>query len=233
VIVRRLIEAGLVHGDARTVTGRSLADEAERASETPGQDVVRPLANPLKSRGGLVILKGNLAPEGCVLKTVGHERTRHQGPARVFEGEEEAFAAVQNGRIEPGSVIVIRGEGPRGGPGMREMLAVTAAVVGQGLGDSVALITDGRFSGATHGFMVGHVAPESVVGGPIGAVRDGDVIRIDLESRTVDVDLEADEIVRRTREAGLAPTPVPPGVMAKYQRLVSSASTGATTAGAR
>jgi dihydroxy-acid dehydratase len=233
VIVRRLLEAGLAHGDARTVSGRTLAEEAANAEETPDQPVVRPLAEPLKSRGGLVILKGNLAPDGCVLKTVGHAKTRHEGPARVFEGEEEAFAAVQNGRIEPGSVIVIRGEGPRGGPGMREMLAVTAAVVGQGLGDSVALITDGRFSGATHGFMVGHVAPESVDDGPIAAVRDGDRITIDLDARRVDVDLSDDEIRARVKAAGLKPTPVPPGVMAKYQRLVSSASTGATTAGGR
>ncbi len=231
VIARRLLEAGLLHGDAPTVTGRSLADEAADAKETPDQQVVRPLSNPLKARGGLVILKGNLAPDGCVLKTVGHERNQHEGPARVFESEEDAFAAVQNGRIEPGDVIVIRREGPRGGPGMREMLAVTAAVVGQGLGESCALLTDGRFSGATHGLMAGHVAPEAVDGGPIAAVRDGDTIRFDLDAGTLDVDLTDAEIRERIEAWRPEPRQVPPGVFAKYQRLVSSASAGATTGG--
>jgi len=231
VLVQRLAEAGLIHGDAPTVTGRTLAEEAADVREAPEQPVVRPLSKPLKARGGLVILKGNLAPEGCVLKTVGHERNQHEGPARVFECEEDAFAAVQNGRIEPGDVIVIRREGPRGGPGMREMLAVTAAVVGQGLGESCALLTDGRFSGATHGLMAGHVAPEAVVGGPIAAVRDGDVIRFDLDAGTLSVDLTDDEIRERIEAWKPEPREVPAGVFAKYQRLVSSASAGATTGG--
>ncbi len=231
VIVRRLLDAGLMHGDAMTVTGRTLAEEAAAVEKTSGQPVVRPLTDPLKARGGLMILKGNLAPDGCVLKTVGHERARHEGPARVFECEEDAFAAVQGGKIEAGDVMVIRGEGPRGGPGMREMLAVTAAVVGAGLGESCALLTDGRFSGATHGLMAGHVAPEAVDGGPIGAVRDGDTITFDLAAGTLSVDLDAEEIRRRIDAARFEPRRVPPGVMAKYQRLVSSASTGATTGG--
>src|SRR5690606_6458786 len=166
-------------GDAPTVTGETLAEAAARATELPGQQVVRPIDNPLKPTGGLAILKGNLAPEGCVAKLVGHDRTFHRGPARVFDREEDAFAAVQEGRIGEGDVVVIRYEGPRGGPGMREMLGVTAALVGAGLGSSVALITDGRFSGATHGFMVAHIAPEAAVGGPIAAIRDGDMIVID------------------------------------------------------
>lgn len=229
VLLSRLLTAGICDGSARTVTGRSLAEEVADTRETPGQAVVRPLDDPIKPRGGIVILKGNLAPEGCVLKTVGHERRSHRGPARVFECEEDAFEAVQAGRIASGDVVVIRGEGPRGGPGMREMLAVTAALAGNGLGDDVALITDGRFSGATHGFMVGHVAPEAAEGGPISAVRDGDIITLDLDTRRIDLDVSPEEVA--TRSAAWVPRHSPPrgGVMAKYAQLVSSASQGATT----
>ena len=183
VVASRLLEAGLLHEDAQTVTGKTIGELAARRAETEGQQVVRPLSNPLKPTGGLAILRGNLAPEGCVVKLAGHERVHHSGPARVFDGEEAAMAAVTTGEIEEGDVIVIRNEGPAGGPGMREMLAVTGALVGAGLGDSVALITDGRFSGATHGFMVGHVAPEAARGGPIAAVQEGDTVTIDVERR--------------------------------------------------
>jgi dihydroxy-acid dehydratase len=227
LVARRLFEADLLI-DAPTVTGRSLRDEAMAAAERPGQDVVVSAAAPLKASGGLAILRGSLAPEGCVIKLSGHGRTSHRGPARVFDGEEAAFAAVQAGGIAAGDVVVIRQEGPRGGPGMREMLGVTAALVGRGLGDEVALVTDGRFSGATRGFMVGHVAPEAAVGGPIAFVRDGDEVLIDVESRRVDVgaDLEA-------RRRGWRPPPprCRSGVMAKYARQVSSASHGAVTIG--
>ena len=229
LVAQRLLEAGLLHGDAVTVTGRTLAEEVADAVEAPGQSVVPPIDRPLKPRGGLVILKGNLAPEGCVLKVAGHSRTLHRGPARVFECEEDAFAAVQDGGIKADDIVVIRGEGPRGGPGMREMLAVTAALAGSGLGASVGLLTDGRFSGATHGLMAGHVAPEAVDEGPIAAVRDGDVITFDVENRTLSVDLSEDEI--RERVAAWQPPRrlVPTGVMGKYARLVSSASEGAIT----
>ena len=176
LVAKRLLDGGLIHGDALTVSGNTLADAAQITQETAGQEVVRPLSNPLKPTGGLVILKGNLAPEGCVVKVAGHERMIHKGPARVFDREEDAFQAVQKGKIKPNDVVVIRYEGPKGGPGMREMLGVTAALVGAGLGDSVALITDGRFSGATHGLMAGHVAPEAAHGGSIALVRDGDTI---------------------------------------------------------
>ena len=197
--------------------------------ETPGQEVVRHVSNPLKPTGGLVILKGNLAPEGCVVKVAGHERTRHSGPARVFDREEDSFKAVQNGEIKEGDVLVIRYEGPMGGPGMREMLGVTAALVGAGLGEAVALLTDGRFSGATHGLMAGHVAPEAARGGPIAAVRDGDTIVFDIDARRLDVELSEDEMDRRLRE-WKAPEPrYASGVMAKYAKLVSSASEGAVT----
>ena len=229
VVAQRLLEAGILHPEAMTVSGRRIGEEAREAKETPGQVVVRPLSDPLKSSGGLVILKGNLAPEGCVVKVAGHERLRHSGPARVFEREEDAFAAVQARRISGGDVVVIRYEGPKGGPGMREMLGVTAALVGEGLGDSVALLTDGRFSGATHGFMAGHVAPEAAVGGPIAAVREGDTITFDVAERRLDVEIGDDELARRLA----AWTPPPPhytsGVFAKYARLVSSASEGAVT----
>ncbi len=221
---------GALHGDAITVTGRTIAEEASTAVETPGQEVVRPSSSPLKPSGGLVILRGNLAPDGCVVKLSGHNRRSFAGPARVFDSEEAAFAAVQGGRIKSGDAVIIRYEGPRGGPGMREMLAVTAAIVGAGLGDSVTLITDGRFSGAPHGFMVGHVAPEAASGGPIAAVREGDVVALDSATRSIHLDVPADQIAARLASW----TPPPPryagGVMAKYARLVGSASEGAVTA---
>ena len=229
LVARRLLEGGLLHGGAITVSGRTLEAEVKDATEAPDQQVVRPLSDPLKPQGGLMILKGNLAPDGCVLKVAGHERTFHKGPARVFEREEDAFAAVQAGEIREGDVVVIRGEGPKGGPGMREMLAVTAAIAGAGLGESVGLLTDGRFSGATHGLMAGHVAPEAVDGGPIAALRDGDEITFDLASRTLSVDLSDGELSARVREWDPPARDVAPGVMAKYRRLVTSAATGATT----
>jgi dihydroxy-acid dehydratase len=229
LLAKRLIEAGVLHGDAITVSGRSLADEAATASETRGQEVIRPVSAPLKATGGLVILHGNLAPDGCVVKVAGHDHVTHQGPARVFDSEEEAFAAVQTGRIKQGDVVVIRYEGPRGGPGMREMLAVTAAIVGAGLGDSVALVTDGRFSGATRGLMAGHVAPEAASGGPIAAVRDGDLITLDLKGRGIRVEISDAELASRLARW----TPPKPryagGVMGKYALLVGSAATGAVT----
>jgi dihydroxy-acid dehydratase len=229
LVARRLLEGGLLHGEAMTVTGRTLAEEAAQARETPGQDVVRPLDRPIKPTGGLVILKGNLAPEGCVVKVAGYTRLEHTGPARVFDSEEAAFAAVEAGAIHGGDVVVIRYEGPAGGPGMREMLAVTAALVGAGLGDSVALLTDGRFSGATRGLMAGHVAPEAARRGPIAAVRDGDRIVLDIASRRLHLDVPGDEIARRLA-AWTPPAPAfTSGVMAKYARLVSSASEGAVT----
>jgi dihydroxy-acid dehydratase len=229
LVARRLLDAGLLHAEQMTVTGRPIGEEARAAVEASGQEVVRPLTNPLKPTGGLVILKGNLAPEGCVVKVAGHERLLHRGPARVFDCEEDAFAAVQRRDIQPGDVVVIRYEGPVGGPGMREMLGVTAALVGEGLGEEVALLTDGRFSGATHGLMAGHVAPEAARGGPIAAVRDGDTITFDVRGRRLDVDLKDDEL--RSRLAAWRP-PAPrytTGVMAKYARMVSSAAEGAVT----
>ncbi len=229
VIAKRLAEAGVLHGDAVTVTGRTIGQEAEAADETPGQVVVRPLAEPLKQEGGLAILRGNLAPEGCVVKLAGTERLKQTGPARVFEAEEDAFAAVSRQEIRPGDVVVIRNEGPAGGPGMREMLQVTAALVGEGLGEQVALLTDGRFSGATHGLMAGHVAPEAVRGGPIGAVRDGDEISFDVEGRRLDVALSDDEIGERLAAYRAPKERYTHGVMAKYARSVSSASVGAVT----
>ena len=229
LVAQRLREAGLLHRDAATVTGRSIGEEAAEAQEAAGQEVVRPLQRPLKTSGGLVILKGNLAPEGCVVKVAGHNLLQYRGPARVFDSEEQAFAAVQSGGVRAGDVVVIRYEGPRGGPGMREMLAVTAAISGAGLGDSVALITDGRFSGATHGLMAGHVAPEAACGGPIAALRDGDMIAFDIPRRELRVELSAEEIkVRLTGWS--APRPrYASGVLAKYARLVSSAARGAVT----
>lgn len=229
LVAQRLLEGGKLHGGARTVTGRSLAEELASAQETPGQQVIRPVSNPLKASGGLVILKGSLAPEGCVIKVAGHERLHHTGPARVFDTEDAAFAAVQAGRIDPGDVVVIRYEGPRGGPGMREMLGVTAALVGAGLGDSVALLTDGRFSGATRGLMAGHVAPEAAVGGPIALVREGDTVVFDIPSRTLDLRVPAEELARRRAE-WTAPTPrYRTGVFAKYAATVTSAAEGAIT----
>jgi dihydroxy-acid dehydratase len=229
LLARRLIDAGRLHGEALTVRGTTLAEEARQARETPGQEVVRPLDRPLQATGGLVILKGNLAPEGCVVKIAGHARRAHRGPARVFDREEDAFAAVQARQINPGDVVVIRYEGPSGGPGMREMLAVTAALVGQGIGEQVALLTDGRFSGATHGLMAGHVAPEAARGGPIAALRDGDTIVFDIEARRLDVALPEVEIGKRLRSWKPPAPRYPAGVFAKYARLVSSASEGAVT----
>ena len=229
LLARRLVEAGLLNADAPTISGRTIGDEAREGRETPGQKVIRPLSDPVQETGGLAILKGNLAPEGCVVKTAGHTRPRHRGPARVFDREEDAFAAVQARRIVPGDVVVIRYEGPSGGPGMREMLAVTAALVGQGLGEQVALLTDGRFSGATHGLMAGHVAPEAARGGPIAAVREGDMIHFDVDARRLDVEISDEEMRSRLRSWTAPPPRYPRGVFAKYARLVSSASEGAVT----
>ena len=230
LVAKRLVEAGLLRGECITVTGRTLGEEAATAKETPSQEVVRKIDAPLKPTGGLVILKGNLAPEGCVLKVAGHNIQNFRGPARVFDNEEAAFAAVENSTIKAGDVVVIRYEGPKGGPGMREMLAVTAALVGAGLGDSVALLTDGRFSGATHGLMAGHLAPEAAIGGPIAAIADGDIIDFDIPKRQLNVALSAADIQKRLANWK---SPVPrfaSGVMAKYALLVSSAALGAVTA---
>jgi len=229
LVAKRLLDAKAIDGSAPTVTGKTLGDEARQAVETPGQEVVRSATNPLKPNGGLVILRGSLAPEGAVMKISGANRLQHRGPARVFDSEEGAFDAVQSQRIKAGDVVVIRYEGPSGGPGMREMLAVTAAIVGAGLGDSVALVTDGRFSGATRGFMVGHIAPEAARGGPLAAVRDGESILIDVANRTLDLEVSADEIARRLA-SWKPPTPkYASGVLAKYAKLVSSAAAGAVT----
>jgi dihydroxy-acid dehydratase len=229
LILSRLAEAGLLNEDEITVTGETIGAVAARAEEAPGQEVVRPLAVPLKREGGLAILRGNLAPEGAVVKLAGTERAGQTGPARVFESEEECFAAVKEQRIEPGDVVVIRNEGPAGGPGMREMLQVTAALVGEGLGAEVALITDGRFSGATRGLMIGHVAPESVKGGPIAALRDGDRVTIDVAGRRLDVELDDAEIASRIAAYRRPEPRYRSGVMAKYARSVGSASAGAVT----
>jgi dihydroxy-acid dehydratase len=229
LVIRRLVESGRIDGAAPTVTGRTLAEEAARATETPGQEVVRPNDRPLKPHGGLVILFGNLAPEGAVLKLSGTERAQHRGPARVFDSEEQAFEAVQQQSIKAGDVVVIRYEGPAGGPGMREMLAVTAAIVGAGLGDSVALLTDGRFSGATRGFTIGHVAPEASRGGPIAALRTGDIVVVDVPNRRLDVEL-SDAQIKERLATWTEPAPrYQAGVMAKYARMVSSAAVGAVT----
>jgi dihydroxy-acid dehydratase len=229
LVANRLMEAGLIHGDTLTVTGKTIKEAAQEVKESFGQEVVRPMVNPLKPTGGLVILKGNLAPEGCVVKVAGHERLIHRGPARVFDREEDAFAAVQKGQIKAEDVIVIRYEGPKGGPGMREMLGVTAALVGAGLGDTVALLTDGRFSGATHGLMAGHVAPEAAQGGPIAALRDGDTIVFDIAARRLDVHIAEEEMNARLRQWKPPAPRYTSGVMAKYAKLVSSASQGAVT----
>jgi dihydroxy-acid dehydratase len=229
VILQRLAQAGILHGEAITVTGRTIAEEAALATEAPGQEVVRTLADPVKAEGGLAIMGGNLAPEGAVIKVAGTERRRQTGPARVFESEEECFRAVKDQQIEAGDIIVIRNEGPIGGPGMREMLQVTAAIVGEGLGESVALITDGRFSGATRGLMFGHVAPEAVSGGPIAAIREGDQITLDIDTRRMDVDLSDEEIAQRVAEYKAPESPFGSGVMSKYAATVSSASKGAVT----
>ena len=229
LVARRLKEIGLLHEDAITVSGRTIGEEADQVVETEGQEVVRPAANPLKESGGLVILKGNLAAEGCVVKLAGHERAVHRGPARVFDGEDAVLPAIQSGQIQPGDVVVIRYEGPVGGPGMREMLAVTGAIVGAGLGESVALITDGRFSGATRGLMIGHVAPEAARGGTLAALQEGDSITIDTSQRRIDVALSATEIEARLENWQAPPPRYQSGVMAKYARTVSSAASGAVT----
>ena len=229
LVLKRLLAAGLLDDDALTVTGRTIGEEAATAEEADGQEVVRPLDDPLKETGGLAILRGNLAPDGCVVKLSAHGRLEQRGPARVFESEEEAFAAVKAQAIEAGDVVVIRNEGPAGGPGMREMLGVTAALVGEGLGDSVALLTDGRFSGATHGFMAGHVAPEAPRGGPIAAVRDGDTIVFDVWERELRIELPDAEIAERVAAYEAPPPKYRSGVLAKYARHVGSASEGALT----
>jgi dihydroxy-acid dehydratase len=229
LLAKRLLYGKYLHPAAKTVSGLAIGAEAESAVETPGQEVIAPLDKPLKATGGLVILKGNLAPEGCVAKISGHERLEQRGPARVFESEEDAMAAVTGKKIHAGDVVVIRNEGPKGGPGMREMLGVTAALVGEGLGDSVALLTDGRFSGATHGLMAGHVSPEAALGGPIASVRDGDMIHFDVIRRVVEAEI-GDDVLRKRMENWKAPQPrYPTGVFAKYGVLVSSASHGAIT----
>jgi dihydroxy-acid dehydratase len=231
LVLKRMQEAGLLNEDAVTVSGRTIGEHASEAVETPGQRVVRPLSEPLHPTGGFAILRGNIAPEGCVVKLAGHSRRHHVGSARVFEGEEAAMAAALAKEIRAGEVVVIRGEGPAGGPGMREMLAVTAALVGEGIGEEVALITDGRFSGATHGLMAAHIAPEAARGGPIGALRDGDQITLDVDARRLDVALDEQEIAERLRS--YAPAPGQNGrvevALGKYAKLVGSASEGALT----
>ena len=229
LLARRLVRGNYLHSQAKTVTGLTINSEAESAVETPGQEVIAPLDRPLKATGGLVILKGNLAPEGCVAKISGHERLEQRGPARVFDSEEDAMAAVSAKKIKAGDVVVIRNEGPKGGPGMREMLGVTAAIVGEGLGDSVALLTDGRFSGATRGLMAGHVSPEAALGGPITGVRDGDIIHFDVKKQRLEVEV-SDEVLRERMAEWKSPQPkYSTGVFAKYAALVSSASQGAIT----
>ncbi len=229
VIAKRLVDGGFVDGSAMTVTGRTFAEEAADAQETTGQEVIRPLSNPIKSSGGLVILKGNLAPEGCVIKVTGLDRKAQRGPARVFDCEESAMLAVTSGNIKPGDIVVIRYEGPRGGPGMREMLGVTGAIVGAGLSESVALITDGRFSGATRGFMIGHVAPEAARGGAIAAVQEGDMISIDIEKRSIELEISPEDLVARLYSWKTPEPKYTSGVFQKYVKLVGSAAQGAIT----
>jgi len=229
LLAQRLLAGKHLHGPAKTVTGKTLAEEAATASETPGQEVIVPLERPLKKTGGLVILRGNLAPEGAVVKVSGHERPSHRGPARVFDSEEDAMTAVTSKGIHAGDVVVIRNEGPKGGPGMREMLSVTAAIVGEGLGESVALLTDGRFSGATRGLMAGHVSPEAALGGPIGALRNGDIILLDVQKQLLEVEISDLEIKQRLAAVKPHPPRYASGVFAKYAALVSSASDGAIT----
>ena len=229
VVAKRLLEAGLLNPDEMTVTGRTIGQEARAAREAPGQKVIRPLQNPLKGYGGIVILRGNLAPHGCVAKVSGQKKDLHRGPARVFNREEDAFLAVKAGKIKPNDVVVIRYEGPKGGPGVREMLHVTGAIQGAGLGDSVALMTDGRFSGATHGFMIGHIAPEAIDGGPVAALRNGDTVVIDIKKRRIDVEVSAAELSRRLKAVKHPKPRYTWGVLAKYARLVSTASEGAVT----
>ena len=229
LILKHLKDGGLLHEDEITVTGQTIGEEADKAEEEPGQEVVLPVDAPLKAQGGLAILRGNICPDGAVVKVAGTERRSHTGPARVFEREEDCFAQVKKGNIEKGDVIVIRNEGPAGGPGMREMLQVTAALVGEGMGEHVALLTDGRFSGATRGLMIGHVAPEAVRGGPIGAIRDGDIITVDIDQRQLSVDLTVEEIDERLKSYSPPKPLFERGVMAKYANQVSSASLGAIT----
>ncbi len=229
VVTRRLLDAGLLYPDEITVSGKTIGEEARAARETPGQKVIRRLDDPIKPEGGLVILRGNLAPDGCVAKVSGQTRVLHRGPARVFDREEDAFAAVKKGTIKPNDVVVIRWEGPKGGPGMREMLHVTGAIQGAGLGETVALMTDGRFSGATHGFMIGHIAPEAADGGPIAALKTGDTIVIDIKKRRLDVELSPAELKRRLKGVKRPKPRYASGVLVKYARLVSSASDGAVT----
>ena len=229
LVAKRLIEAGLLKGECMTVTGRTIREEAQTASETPGQKVLYRPEEPIKSTGGLVILHGNLAPDGCVVKVAGHSKLTHTGPAKVFDCEEDAFAAVQNRTIVDGDVVVIRYEGPQGGPGMREMLGVTSALVGAGLGETVALLTDGRFSGATHGMMAGHVTPEATKGGPIAVIRNGDTITFDVPNRRLDVQISPDEMDARLKQWTVPSPKYTSGVLAKYARAVSSASKGAVT----
>jgi dihydroxy-acid dehydratase len=229
VIAKRLLQGGLADESALTCTGRTFGEEAADAQETPGQEVIRPIDQPLKPTGGLAILRGTLAPDGCVIKLSGHDKRQHRGPARVFNREEDAMAAVTSGKISPGDVVVIRYEGPRGGPGMREMLGVTGAIVGAGLSDSVALVTDGRFSGATHGFMIAHVAPEAQNNGPIAAVAEGDPINIDVERNSIDIEIPAEDLLRRIKNLKTPELRYSTGVFAKYSTLVRSASEGAVT----
>jgi dihydroxy-acid dehydratase len=229
VIIKRLVDGGYAEGSSMTVTGKTLAEEILDVKETPGQEVIHQLDNPIKLTGGLVILKGTLAPEGCVIKVTGIARKSQHGPARVFDREEEAMMAVTSGKVQAGDVVVIRYEGPKGGPGMREMLGVTGAIMGAGLGDSVAMLTDGRFSGATRGFMIGHVAPEAFDGGPIAVVEDGDMIHIDLEKFTIDLEVPADVVAARLAKWVKPAAKYKTGVFSKYIKLVGSASEGATT----
>jgi dihydroxy-acid dehydratase len=229
VVGKRLLEAGLLHASEKTVTGRTIGEEVKAASEPTGQPVIKPLAKALKSEGGIAILRGNLAPDGCVIKLSGQKKYAHRGPARVFEREEDAFLAVKKGKIKPNDVIVIRYEGPKGGPGMREMLHVTGALQGAGLGESVALMTDGRFSGATHGFMIAHIVPEAADRGPIAAIKSGDIINIDVKKRRLDMEVPAGEIRKRLAK-WKAPKPrYTTGVFAKYAKTVADASVGAYT----
>jgi len=229
LVARELKKRDLIHAGAPTVDGRTLGEIADQVTETPGQPVVVSIDRPIKPTGGLAVLRGNLSPDGCVVKLAGHERLTHRGPARVFDSEEDCFAAVKARSIQAGDVVVIRYEGPAGGPGMREMLHVTAAIVGEGLGDQVALVTDGRFSGATHGLMAGHVTPEAAHGGPIAALRDGDIVSFDIEARRLDVELSDDEVDARLRDWSPPAPRYTAGVFAKYAALVSSASEGAVT----